>query len=38
MSKVALNVLCRFETWSLGEGVILPEGVREQGAEEDIGV
>jgi hypothetical protein len=28
----------RFETWSLAEGVILPEGVWEQGAEENIGV
>lgn len=38
MPKVVSNVLHRFETWSLPEGVILHDGVREQSLEGDIGV
>jgi len=30
MPKVVSNVLHRFETWSLPEGVIFPEGVRDK--------
>ena len=38
MPKVVSNVLYSFETWSLPEGIILPEAVGEQGIQEDIGV